>query len=102
MTVAELHLGVLTASDNESRAARLETLLFAERSFDPIPVSTVVARRFAELVAALRAEERRAPVIDTLIAATAIAHELDLYTQDEGFSIFPGLTCIVIASVERS
>jgi predicted nucleic acid-binding protein len=96
MTVAELHLGVLAASDPDERAIRLETLVLVERTYEPIGVSTDVARRFAELVAALRAERRRAPVIDALIAATAIAHELELYTQDAGFEIFPGLRLVVL------
>ena len=98
MTVAELHLGVLMASDSEARAIRLETLVLVERTYDPLGVSTDVARRFAELVAALRAEGRRAPVIDALIAATAIAHGLELYTQDTGFEVFPGLRLAVLGS----
>ncbi len=96
MTIAELHLGVLTASDSAVRAIRLETLVLVERTYDPLGVSTDVARRFAELVAALRADGRRAPVIDALIAATAIAHGLELYTQDTGFEVFPGLRLAVL------
>lgn len=48
-----------------------------------------MAQRYAELVAALRAEGRRAPVVDALIAATAIARGLTLYALDEGFAGFP-------------
>jgi len=97
MTIAELHLGVLSAREPDERARRLETLVVVEQAYDPIPVSTAVARRFAELVAALREQDRRAPVIDALIAATALAHGLVLYTQDADFLPFPGLQHILIA-----
>ena len=96
MTIAELHLGVLTATEPDEQARRLETLVLVERAYEPIPVSTTVARRFAELVAELRAGGRRAPVIDGLIAATAIAHDLALYTHDEGFAVFPGLRAVLL------
>lgn len=96
MTIAELHLGVLSASEPDVRARRLQTLVFAERTFEPIPVSVTVARRFAELVAALRAEGRRAPIIDALIAATALTHGLVLYTRDAEFAIFPGLGPVIL------
>ena len=96
MTLAELYLGVLAASAPDARAARLETLVFAERSCEPIPVSAAVARRFAELVALLRAEGRGAPIVDALIAATAIAHGLVLYSHDADFGTFPGLEHVLL------
>ncbi len=85
ITLSELHLGVLAADDPDERGARLTTLLGAERLFDPIPVDDGVARRFAQIVATLRRKKRRAPVLDTLIAATALEHALVLYTQDRDF-----------------
>jgi len=97
LTIAELHLGVLVAADSEERARRLETLVLAERAYEPIPVDAAVGRRFAEFVAALRGEGRRAPVLDALIAATAIAHGLVLYTQDADFAPFPGLESVLLA-----
>ena len=85
ITLSELHLGVLAADDPEERGARLNTLLAAERLFDPIPVDDGVARRFAQIVDALRRKKRRAPVLAALIAATAVEHGLILYTQDRDF-----------------
>lgn len=96
MTVAELRLGVLTADDAQRRARRLETLVLAERAFEPLPVTEEVAGRYAELVAALRADGRREPVVGALIAATAIAHGLTLYTTGETFAGFPGLELAVL------
>ena len=85
ITLSELHLGVLAADDPDERGARLNALLAAERPFDPIPVDDGVARRFAQIVDTLRRKRRRAPVLDTLIAATALEHALVLYTQDRDF-----------------
>ena len=85
ITLSELHLGVLAADDPDERGARLNTLLGAERLFDPIPVDDGVARRFAQIVHGLRRTKRRAPVLDALIAATALEHSLVLYTQDRDF-----------------
>ncbi len=98
MTVAELHLGVLSADDPQVRARRLATLVRVERSLEPLPVTADVARRYAELATALRAEGRRAPIIDALIAATAIAHGLVLYTLDEDFEFFPELEQMLLAA----
>ena len=96
MTIAELHLGVLAASEPVEHARRLNTLVLVEREFEPLPVTTEVARRCAELVAALRALGRQASVIDAIIAATALAHGLTLYTQDAGFTTFPRLQTVVL------
>lgn len=84
LTLAELRIGVLVAVDPKIRAQRLRTLQRLE-SVDAIPVEDEVAREFAEIVSEQRAEGRRPKVIDTLIAATARAHRLPLYTQDADF-----------------
>ena len=85
VTLSELHLGVLAADDPNERGHRLNTLLGAERLFEAIPIDDAVARRFAQVVVALRRKNRRAPVLDSLIAATALEHHLTLYTQDADF-----------------
>ena len=91
VTISELHLGVLATDDPNERAARLNTLLGAERLFEPIPIDDAVARRFAQVVDALRRSGRRAQVLDALIAATALEHDLTLYTQDRDFVAIDGL-----------
>ncbi len=88
MTLAELHLGVMLAGEDRIRALRLRTLAAVERAFDPIPVDADVARRFAELVAEARRARRRPKIIDTLIAATALATDVPVFTQDQGFEQF--------------
>ena len=45
--LAELHFGVLVASDAGARAERLRRLERVERLFDPLPVDEAVAREYA-------------------------------------------------------
>jgi len=93
VTIAELTVGVLVAGD-EQRAARVATLSAVESTWDPLPVDAEVARQFAHIVAALRAERRRVPVLDALLAATAIVQQIPLITQDDGFGVIPGIEVI--------
>jgi predicted nucleic acid-binding protein len=97
ITLSELHLGVLATDDPSERSHRLNTLLAAERLFEPIAVDDGVARRFAQVVDSLRRKKRRAPVLDALIAATALEHGLTLYTQDTDFEPIEGLPVHVLA-----
>jgi predicted nucleic acid-binding protein len=55
-----------------------------------------LARRFAQVVDALRRKKRRAAVLDTLIAATALEHGLTLYTQDVDFKPIEDLSLRII------
>jgi len=96
MTVAELHLGVLLAPDPQLRALRLRTLAEVEHTFDPFPVDDAVARVFAEIVAEARRKRRQPRVVDALIAATAVAHDLPLYSQDRDFRLMPGVQLVLV------
>ena len=94
MTVAELEMGVLAATGSETRARRLQTLRAAESS-EPLPVTRAVARRFAALAVEMRGRgQGRLKVQDAWIAATALAHDAELWTQDEDFAAVPGLTVV--------
>jgi predicted nucleic acid-binding protein len=93
VTLAELTLGVLTAKD-EDRPARLATLASVESRWDPLPVDADVARQFASIVAALRAARRRAPILDALVAATAIVEQIPVVTQDGDYDAIPDVKVI--------
>lgn len=86
ITIGELQLGVLNASDSVTRSRRAGTLALA-RAADPIPVSEAVMVSWARLVADCRAAgvHRAVKLTDALIAATAIEHGLPLITQDADF-----------------
>ena len=94
VTIAELHLGVLIADDSKIRAQRLRTLSAVEALFEPLPIDAPVARAFAELAVEARRKGKRPKIMDTWIAATAVAHNLPIYTQDEDFSTIPQLRVI--------
>ena len=96
VTVAELRLGVLVADDPSIRATRLAALEVATRDHLPLPVDERVADQFARLVAQLRMAGRNPRVLDTLIAATALAHDAAVATQDDDFDDLPGLTVLKV------
>lgn len=91
MTLAELHVGALVATDDGVRAARIRTLASTEATFDAIHVDDAVARRFAELVAAGSRQGLRFQVADALIGATALVLGVPVYTQDADFDRMPGV-----------
>lgn len=86
VTVGELQLGVLSATDQATRARRADTLALA-RSADPIPISEAVMGSWARLVQDCRAAgiQRTVKLTDALIAATAIEHGLSVVTQDSDY-----------------
>ncbi len=83
-TVAELHFGVLVATDESVRAERLRRLSVVQRRFDALPVDEAVAASYGQLAAAVVAAGRqpRARTMDLLIAATAHAHSARVYTRN--------------------
>jgi len=89
ISVAELEYGALLARTVAERAARLERLAEIRR-LEPLPVDDDVAHAYALIVAAEREAKRNPRVHDTLIAATARAHGLALYTRDETQSRLAG------------
>lgn len=93
ITVGELRAGVLAAVDLAIRDRRLDTLS-AVLALDPVPVDEAVAAAWARLRVALRDAGRRMGVNDSWIAATAIALDVPLVTQDEDHLHVPGLRVI--------
>jgi predicted nucleic acid-binding protein len=90
VTLAELTIGVLVAQ-NAERAVRLATLSAVESTWEPLPVNAEVARVFAQIVADLKDRSRRIPLLDALIAATAITERIPLVTQDRDYDAITGL-----------
>jgi predicted nucleic acid-binding protein len=86
ITIGELQLGVLHATDDSARARRAETLALA-RTADPIPISEAVVGGWARLVSDCRSAgiQRAVKLTDALIAATAVEHGLPIVTQDDDY-----------------
>lgn len=82
VTLAELSVGPLVASDEEERVARQLRLQQAEASFDPLPFDAQAARSFGGVAASLRRSGRKtkARAFDAMIAAIAVANGLPVYT----------------------
>ncbi|MEJ7826521.1 MAG: PIN domain-containing protein [Solirubrobacteraceae bacterium] len=97
MTLAELHYGVLHAPDAATRTVRLRRLALVESEFDPLPIDGDVARAYGAILAAARAAGRRPRTADVLIAATATANGLPVYTRDRDFEHLPGVRAIILA-----
>jgi predicted nucleic acid-binding protein len=93
VTLAELTIGVLMAAEAD-RPARMATLSAVESKWDPLPIDAEVAREFARIVAALRVGRRRVPVLDALHAATAVAEQIPVVTQDRDYDSIPGVEVI--------
>lgn len=84
VTLAELTIGVLMANDGD-RANRVATLSAVESTWDPLPVDAEVARAFARIVSDLKSRQRRVPILDALVAATAIVEQIPVVTQDRDY-----------------
>lgn len=95
VTLAELHYGVLIAKDDLTRQRRLSRLGAIEASFQPLPVDSAVARAFGVISHAVKAAGRqpRSRIMDLLIAATALAHNMPIYTRNA--NDFEGLRSLI-------
>jgi toxin FitB len=83
-SLAELHFGVLVASDGDERARRALRLGVIESTFEPLPIDAAVAREWGRLAAGVRTRggQPRRRALDLAIAATANVHGVPLLTDD--------------------
>jgi predicted nucleic acid-binding protein len=99
ITLAELAAGPHATADPQERARRQDRLQRAEATFDPLPVDATVARAYGRIYAAVAGAGRKARgarSLDLLIAATALASNLPLYTRNpDDFRGIEGLVEIV-------
>ena len=85
-TLTELNLGVRNASDERVRELR-EVTLERARAFIPLAYDERVAESLASLISDVRGSGRRADVMDCIIGATALVHDLTVWTQDSDFDV---------------
>jgi predicted nucleic acid-binding protein len=91
ITLAELELGVLMARDSDVRATRLATLTRVREQAAGLPIDDRVSSAYARLAAGELSAGRRPRVNDTWIAATALVHGAEVWTQDADFTSFGGV-----------
>ena len=85
ITMAELAAGPHATDDADERARRQDRLQRAEATFDALPVDAAVARAYGRVYAAVISAGRKARGVrslDLLIAATALASELPVFTRN--------------------
>ena len=101
VTLAELSVGPLVATGERERAARQAHLQQAEADFDPLPFDAAAARAFGRVAASLRHAGRKpaARSYDAMIAATALANDLPIYTANpDDFREIEGLEVVAVAT----
>jgi hypothetical protein len=99
ITLAELTVGPLVATSDQERAARQAHLQQAESDFDALPFDASAARAFGRVAASLRQSGRTttARSYDAMIAATALAHALPVYTcNPDDFAGIDGLDVVAV------
>jgi len=87
ITLAELTAGPHLAASGDERARRQARLQQVEATFDAIAFDAAAARSYGQVVAAVveigrSNRRRRRRIADLLIAATAHANRLPLYTRN--------------------
>ena len=98
VTVAELQVGVLAASDLNTRARRLATLE-SVADIELLPIDASVAASWALLRVHVAETGRRLNVNDLWIAATALANEVPVVTQDDDFKPIEGAGGLIVIRV---
>lgn len=100
VTLAELTVGPLVATTEAERAARQAHVQQAEADFEPRPFDAAAARAFGRVAASMRCAGRQpaARSYDVMIAATALARELPVYTcNPDDFGKVDDLTVVSVA-----
>ncbi|HLZ98778.1 MAG TPA: type II toxin-antitoxin system VapC family toxin [Steroidobacteraceae bacterium] len=95
ITLAELAAGPHATEDKDERARRQDRLQWASTTWDPLPFDGEAARLYGRMFAAARAarQSTRSRLADLLIASTAAANGLPLYTRNP--SDFDALKAII-------
>ena len=98
VTYGELRAGVLAATDLTVRSRRLSTLQTVA-DLEPLPIDTAVADAWATLRLLLAEAGRRVNVHDTWIAATALAHDVPVVSQDADYEIMAEISDLRVIAV---
>jgi hypothetical protein len=95
ITLAELAAGPHATDAEEERARRQDRLQWAAATWDPLPFDADAARAYGRVFAVVAARGRsyRPRLADLLIAATAVANGLPVYTRNP--DDFAGLEKVV-------
>ncbi len=82
IVLGELCIGILALPLGRKRTQLERWFAAVVEAIDCLPWDAVVSRRWARLVVELRRRRQPLPVLDTMIAATALAHGLTVATRN--------------------
>ncbi|HEY6484027.1 MAG TPA: type II toxin-antitoxin system VapC family toxin [Steroidobacteraceae bacterium] len=84
ITLAELAAGPHATEDKDERARRQDRLQWATATWDPLPFDAEAARTYGRMFAAARAagQKGHSRLADLLVASTAAANSLPVYTRN--------------------
>ena len=98
VTLAELAAGPHATDDSDERARRQDRLHWATATWDPVPFDDAGARVYGRMFAAARAvgQSGRSRFADLLIASTAAANNLAIYTRNpDDFQALKGIVKVI-------
>lgn len=99
VTLAELAAGPHATADALERARRQDRLQRTEATLEALPIDAAVARAYGRVYAAVAQAGRKARgrrALDLLVAATALANGLPLFTRNPGdFVALDGIVEVV-------
>lgn len=100
ITMAELAAGPHATDDPNEGGRRQDRLQRAEAAFDPLPFDAEAARAYGRIFASVIASGRKARgarAVDLLIAATALAADLPIYTRNgDDLQALDGLVDVIV------
>jgi predicted nucleic acid-binding protein len=85
LTLAELVAGPASAGDELKRARRQQRLQYLKANVEPLPFESRCYRAYGPVYSAILSADRKARgprAVDLMIAATALANGLPLYTRN--------------------
>lgn len=100
ISLAELSAETVTATSATQRAQRQARVQTVEATFDVLPFDAAAARAYARVYASVAGRGREARgrrAVDLLIAATALAHNLALYTRNP--ADFTGIADLTVVGI---
>jgi predicted nucleic acid-binding protein len=81
--LGELRIGILALPAGRKRAGLEHWFSVLARTIECLPWDAAVSKRWAELVVTLKSKGRRLPLLDSMIAATALEYGLTLATRNK-------------------